>query len=177
MSRLPGPRFGMCLQFTSEPRWPMRLLGSLQIPVSDFRPFAFLVLGCFRGSRHRLSGRWFAPADQDSPMACKTPGLLIDIETRLTSGHSVSLNEIAADLGVHRRTVERAILGATGLTFREYRQRKVLQEAIALLSEDGRISCKRIAIDLGFKSPASFSRFVRCRTGYTPNQLRNRRTS
>ncbi len=55
-------------------------------------------------------------------MTYNIAGLLADIEARLASNPATTLNEIAADSGVHRQTLERAISEATGLTFRELRE-------------------------------------------------------
>ena len=106
-------------------------------------------------------------------MAYNIVAMLSKIEAYLDADPTRSLAEIAADSGVHRQTVERAIFESTGLTFREFRKGIILKKALSLLNGSEGLSCKQIAFRLGYKSPAAFARFVRRATGDTPRRNRS----
>jgi AraC-like DNA-binding protein len=70
----------------------------------------------------------------------------------------LSLDEAAARLGVHRRTIRRA-LTRQGLSFRGMRDAARAEAARAALAGWPPPSKKSLAFDLGFQSPSAFSRF------------------
>jgi len=82
----------------------------------------------------------------------------------------VSLNNVAAEIGVERHTIERIVRSMSGQSFRQLHHELLLDRAHQLLKQGKPI--KEIAFELGFGSPQAFHRFVRRECGKTPTRLR-----
>jgi len=95
------------------------------------------------------------------------------IESVVAAKPSVHLSEVSKVIKVERHSIERSVREATGLSFRKYRQRKILVRAVNLLHTDNPImDQKTIAFDLGYRSTGSLGRAIKRMTGMTPSQIR-----
>ncbi len=94
------------------------------------------------------------------------------INSYLLSSPRVSLQELSRRTGVERHTIEKAVRMATGMTFRELRNRMMLEEARRLLEDEPNRSIKEIAFMLNYRSQRAFSRFMRTMAGNSPSELR-----
>jgi AraC-like DNA-binding protein len=101
--------------------------------------------------------------------------LLDDIDGYLRRSRpvSTSIQDLAKRLHLSEsrlRTRFRAAFGSSlGAYLRNYRLHLVIEHL-----RDTRRNFTQIANDLGFPDSATFSRFVRCQTGYTPSEFRRR---
>ena len=99
--------------------------------------------------------------------------VLARAETALRTAPLGSRNAIAAACGVSAITLSRAIMEVHGQRFREWRQRVALAGAKSLVTDLARPrSLKEVATELGFGSPASFTRWFHQQTGLTPTAYR-----
>ena len=105
-------------------------------------------------------------------MAYNRRKLLLELDALLLSTPRIRLGEIARILHVDRHTIENAMRLTRQVSFREYRRRELVQTARTMLNESD-VSVKEVGIRLGYKSAASFSRFVQKSTGRSPSKLRN----
>ncbi len=79
-----------------------------------------------------------------------------------------SLADLARTSGASVRTIERAFLDQTGMTFGRWRQQARLLEAIRLLGEGTQVTA--VAMSVGYRSPSAFvAAFKKC-LGRTPAQ-------
>ena len=83
------------------------------------------------------------------------------------SDKQISVDEVAEALGLAVRTLQRR-LGEDGLTFRELSVQTRVQRAQELLG-DGALSITDVALELGYSSPAHFTRMFREVTGQPPS--------
>lgn len=81
-----------------------------------------------------------------------------------------SLDEVAVQIGLHRRTLSRK-LAIAGTSFREMRN-DASQEVACQLLENTRMPVTDIAATLGYAEPAAFTRAFRRWSGLTPSQWR-----
>jgi AraC-like DNA-binding protein len=93
------------------------------------------------------------------------------LDTILSSNPRCPLRVLAGLLDVHCRTIQRTVHESAGMTFQKYRNKKLLEQSLSLLEEEG-LSEKEIACRVGFDCTSSFSRFVKRATGQTPTSLR-----
>jgi len=101
--------------------------------------------------------------------------LLLEAINQLASSQVNNLSSITLSVGASRRTVERAVKQETGMSFARYRQTCLIKRALSLINDETfQKSIKEIAFDLGYRSPAAFTRFVRCHTGQPPSAFRRR---
>lgn len=91
------------------------------------------------------------------------------IEDRACQG--VSVDELVQMVGVSRRTFEQWFREHFGRTPREEVQRVRLEKAKELLGSS-ELSVTRVASMVGFEEAASFSKFFRTGTGFTPREFR-----
>jgi methylphosphotriester-DNA--protein-cysteine methyltransferase len=82
-----------------------------------------------------------------------------ELEQQLSRKPNTHLYEITRQLGCSRPIIEKAVLRHTSLTFRDYQKAKRL-ERVDLLIKQG-CTVKEIALDLGYKWPENYSRFIR----------------
>lgn len=99
--------------------------------------------------------------------------LLRELDRMLADEPSISLAEIVRQTGVGRHTLANLVRLHRGLSFRGYRERKLIAEACRLLDQAG-VSVKEVAITLGYEHPRDFSRFFRRATGKSPQAYRER---
>lgn len=78
-----------------------------------------------------------------------------------------SLDEMAANAGMSRRTFTRLFRAQTGASFAAWRQQVCLQAAIARLTQGQSVT--RVALDLGYASPSAFASAFRRVLGATPS--------
>lgn len=81
---------------------------------------------------------------------------------------AVSLDMMAAEVGMSRRTFSRFFREQTGVSFAEWRQQVCLLAAIQRLSEGQSVT--RVGLDLGYASPSAFASAFRRVLGQTPSQ-------
>ena len=93
----------------------------------------------------------------------------------LAENRQIRLQEAAQQLGIERHTIEKALKEITGSSFREFRQRVIVNEALRMLESNDCLSTKEIAVYLGYGSGTTFARFLRKQTGQTPTELRRQR--
>jgi AraC-like DNA-binding protein/quercetin dioxygenase-like cupin family protein len=114
--------------------------------------------------------------DQEVPLRLPTSSdPLVAAAMDFTSAHlgAVALADVCAAAGTSERSLRRAFLADTGLTWREYLLQSRLLRAMALLAEPGR-TVLAIATDAGFGSLSGFTRAFRRYTGETPLGYRQR---
>jgi len=97
------------------------------------------------------------------------------IRDRVERGQPVTVDRIANDLHVSRRTLQRQ-LQAAHTSVRAELERVRHDAALALLRDD-RLSIAEISARLGFADPSQFTRAMRRWSGAAPSQLRSRGAS
>ena len=104
------------------------------------------------------------------------PELLLEaIDHKLASNPRDDLSSIADGAGASRRTIERAVRERTGMCFARYRELRLIDKALSLIVDSSvERSIKQVAIDLGYRSPAAFTRFIKSRTGKPPTAFRRK---
>ena len=85
------------------------------------------------------------------------------------------LRDLALELGVSERTIERAFLGDASMTIREWRQRFRISRAIELLAVGGEV--KYVALEAGYSTPSAFIAAFKTFVGTTPNKIGSKKTS
>jgi AraC-like DNA-binding protein len=80
-----------------------------------------------------------------------------------------SIRDLAAELGVSDRTLERAFVADSGLTLGEWRQRARIGRAIALLG--ARMDVKDVALEVGYATPSAFVMAFKKYVGTTPGKI------
>jgi AraC-like DNA-binding protein len=80
------------------------------------------------------------------------------------------IRDLAAELAVSDRTLERAFLAGAGMTLGEWRQRSRISRAIALLAEGAEV--KDVAIEVGYATPSAFVVAFKKYVGVTPGRAR-----
>ncbi|NYF36629.1 helix-turn-helix transcriptional regulator [Stenotrophomonas sp. JAI102] len=87
-----------------------------------------------------------------------------------------TLDAVAAEAGMSRRTFTRQFRADTGVGFAEWRQQVCLLAAIERLGAGQPVT--RVALDLGYTSPSAFSSAFRRALGQSPSRyLESRRTT
>ncbi|MDN2696565.1 helix-turn-helix transcriptional regulator [Janthinobacterium sp. SUN073] len=85
-----------------------------------------------------------------------------------------SLDAMAAQAGMSRRTFTRQFRAQTGLAFAQWRQQACLLAAITRLAEGQAVT--RVALDLGYASPSAFTAAFRRVLGRAPSDYLERAT-
>ena len=80
------------------------------------------------------------------------------------------IRDLAAELAVSDRTLERAFLADAGMTLGEWRQRSRIGRAIALLAGGGTV--KDVALEVGYATPSAFVAAFKEYVGVTPGRAR-----
>lgn len=96
-------------------------------------------------------------------------------EKMLYTNTDLSLDMLAAELGLHRRHVSGAINACAGKNFFAYLNENRVKEAIRIMSEPGNknLTIDAIAFDSGFNDRKTFHRIFKQFTGLTPGAFRN----
>lgn len=81
---------------------------------------------------------------------------------------TITLDAVAAEAGMSRRTFTRLFRAQSGVSFREWRQQVCLLAAIERLSQGQPVT--RVALDLGYASPSAFAAAFRRVLGDSPSQ-------
>lgn len=105
-------------------------------------------------------------------MAYNMPALFNTITEHLDAKPRVSLCDLARELGVGRRTIEKSVKMMTGKYFCELRRGLLLTKVRDLLARDSTRSIKEISFAIGYKSPRSFARSIKNTCGCCPSELR-----
>lgn len=101
----------------------------------------------------------------------RDPRLVRVMEALLqTPGDTRDLDQWGHATGASGRTLARLISAETGLTFRAWRTRLILQEAITRISQGEPVT--NVAFDLGYKSLSAFIEMFRREVGCSPGSFR-----
>ena len=84
---------------------------------------------------------------------------------------TMTLARLAARLRVHRHTLTEIVRERTGVPFRVWRDRRLVERSQRLLRERGTRSIKEVSSLAGFGSTRAFDRFVKRHTGCRPRDL------
>ncbi|WP_425487068.1 GlxA family transcriptional regulator [Microvirga makkahensis] len=90
-----------------------------------------------------------------------------------TEAKDISLEALAAEAGLERRTFLRRFRKATGMTTSEYGQRLRVSKACELLQFSG-LSVEQIAWQAGYTDPGAFRKVFARVVGLTPSEYRQR---
>jgi AraC-like DNA-binding protein len=117
--------------------------------------------------------------DQEAPLwlpAAADPLVAAAIE--FTGAHltTVTLRDVCAAVGTSERSLRRAFLADTGLSWRQYLLQRRLLKAMAMLAEPGP-TVLAVATAVGFDSLSGFTRAFRRYSGETPQAYRRRITT
>ena len=82
--------------------------------------------------------------------------------------HSDQLKKWAGEVGASTRTLSRLFLRETGMTFKQWRQQWILQEAVSQLGGGELVT--NVALALGYRSPSAFVAMFRKALGKPPAQ-------
>ncbi|MEZ4338081.1 MAG: helix-turn-helix transcriptional regulator, partial [Sandaracinaceae bacterium] len=110
---------------------------------------------------------------READALASSPPLLLRLQDLLLERRgTLDLAEAAEALGRPSRTLQRQ-LKLSDTSFHAERERARLQLARSLL-ERGELKVIAVAFEVGFRSPAHFSRWFKRHTGLTPAELRAR---
>jgi transcriptional regulator GlxA family with amidase domain len=144
-------------------RWPLTRMRSDPTADTFFDALAQLVI------------EWL---EHETPLCLPTSNdPLIAAAMEYTNGHlsDVSLQRLCSAIGVSERSLRRAFLAATGMSWRRYLLESRLLKAMALFAQDGQNqNIITIALAVGFQSVAAFTRAFGQYTGETPSAYRRR---
>jgi AraC-like DNA-binding protein len=107
----------------------------------------------------------FLPA-LSSPIAQRVANVLAS-----DPGGTPRIRDLAAELGVSDRTLERAFVADAGMTLGEWRQRARIGRAIALLA--GGMEVKDVALEVGYETPSAFVVAFKKHVGTTPGKTKH----
>lgn len=94
-------------------------------------------------------------------------------EKKLFVNSDLSMEVLAAELGLDRRHVSSAINACTNKNFYAYLNEYRVKEAIRLMSDSNDLTIDAIAFDSGFNDRRTFHRIFKQFTGLTPAAFRN----
>jgi AraC-like DNA-binding protein len=80
------------------------------------------------------------------------------------------IRELAAEVGVSDRTLERQFVADAGMTIGEWRQRSRVSRAIELLAAGGDV--KDVALEVGYATSSAFVSAFKKTAGVTPGKVR-----
>ena len=108
--------------------------------------------------------------DQEMPLSLPTSkDPLVSAAMRFTSAHlaHVTLSDVCRAVGASERSIRRAFVSETGMSWRKYLLQSRLLKAMALLAEPGP-SVLAVATAVGFETMSGLNRAFRRYTGETP---------
>ena len=82
------------------------------------------------------------------------------------------IRDLAAELAVSDRTLERAFAADGLMSLGEWRQRSRMCRAIALLAAGGEV--QRVALEVGYETPSAFVLAFKKLVGTTPGKMATR---
>jgi AraC-like DNA-binding protein len=142
-------------------RWPLSRI--TPDPVAD----------AFFDALALLLAEWL---DYETPLCLPTTrDPLVAAAIAYTDEHlaDATLRDVCNAVGTSERSLRRAFVNATGITWRQYLQESRLLKAMALLAE-GDQSTLTIAMSVGFESTSAFTRAFHRYAGETPKSYRRR---
>lgn len=98
--------------------------------------------------------------------------LALLIDHHLHTFPDLSLAKLEVLLRVGRHTIEAAVRNTRGQTFRQLRNRVMLEEATKLLRGQPQLSIKEVAGKLGYSSQSTLSRFLKTNSGQSSTKTR-----
>jgi AraC-like DNA-binding protein len=100
---------------------------------------------------------------------------LVEAAMDYTSRHlaHLTMTDLCRSVGASERTMRRAFLNDTGMSWRQYLQESRLMKAMAFIAESDR-SFLEISLAVGFDSASAFTRAFRRYTGESPSEYRRR---
>jgi len=104
----------------------------------------------------------------DSPAYTSLCRQLIEV---FLSRPSLSLDQVARQVGIERHRLEKLVREETGVSFRQWRLRIVMKQAGQILGSSD-VPVKTVAFQLGYRSTGAFSRAFEAVVGVTPIQYR-----
>lgn len=144
-------------------RWPISRTSKNLMADAFFEALAYLVV------------EWL---DHETPLCLPTTSdPLVAAAMDYTNEHlaDVSLPEVCAAVGTSERSLRRAFVAATGMSWRRYLLESRLLKAMALLAQGGQNqNVIAIAIAVGFESVSAFTRAFGRYVGETPTAYRQR---
>src|SRR5690606_11594008 len=105
------------------------------------------------------------PADPRVAAVCR--------ELEKEPSHPGSLSEWAARIGVSERTLQRAFIKGTGLSFQQWRNYARMSRALELHSRGYRVL--DVAMELGYSSESAYSQAFKQFYGYPPGKLKTKK--
>ncbi|MGF7233840.1 MAG: helix-turn-helix domain-containing protein [Frankia sp.] len=144
-------------------RWPINRTSKDPMADAFFDALAYLVV------------EWL---DHETPLCLPTTSdPLVAAAMDYTNEHlaEVSLPEVCAAVGTSERSLRRAFVAATDMSWRRYLLESRLLKAMALLAQDGQNqNVLAIAIAVGFQSVSAFTRAFGQYAGESPTAYRQR---
>ena len=140
-------------------------------PISRTTPDA--IADAFFAALALLVGEWL---DDETPLSLPTTtDPLVAAAIEFTDQHlaDATLRDVCNAVGASERSLRRAFVNATGMSWRQYLQESRLLKAMALLAE-GDQSTLTIAMSVGFESASAFTRAFHRYAGETPKSYRRR---
>ncbi len=112
------------------------------------------------------------PAQRELPLfvpALKSP-LALRVAEALASdpADTPRIRDLATELGVSTRTLERAFIADAGMPLGEWRQRARISRAIALLAAGGTV--RAVALEVGYERASAFVAAFKKYVGMTPGR-------
>jgi len=92
-------------------------------------------------------------------MTYKLGKIFDELDRRLSEDPTLGLSQLAHNLGCSHPTIERAVRTYALTSFRAFRNQKRV-EKVVFLEEKG-WSAKQIGLELGYKWPGNFARFMK----------------
>jgi transcriptional regulator GlxA family with amidase domain len=85
----------------------------------------------------------------------------------------ISVQRMARELNVSRRTIQGVIRARAGKSYNALRQEILVAKTRQLFAEDPSLAIKEVSFAVGFVSARSFARAIRRASGLTPEDLRS----
>ena len=142
-------------------RWPISRTAPDPVADAFFAALALLV------------AEWL---DDETPLCLPTTSdPLVAAAIAYTDQHlaDATLHDVCSAVGASERSLRRAFVNATGMSWRQYLQESRLLKSMALLAE-GDQSTLTIAMSVGFESASAFTRAFHRYAGETPKSYRRR---
>jgi transcriptional regulator GlxA family with amidase domain len=108
--------------------------------------------------------------DQEMPLSLPTSkDPLVSAAMRFTGDHleRITLSDVCNAVGASERSIRRAFVSETGMSWRKYLLQSRLMKAMALLAEPGP-NVLAVATSVGFETMSGLNRAFRRYTGTTP---------
>lgn len=106
----------------------------------------------------------------ESAMTFNHNAIYYEIEKLLSKNPAIRLCELEKQLKCSRPTIRKTILKKCSIGYREYQNQKLLETSVGLLQKG--VSVKVVALELGYKWPENYSRFMHKAVGGSPSKIR-----